>query len=196
MVEDGKKHPSQEDKAQKGSKQARVGQKGVDQRGDSQVAPLSWTPTLMLDGAHLPANASIRDFRGGKAGYVVDVVEQALLILEDMADLGSLRRHEVFLSLKRDLVMVSLKFTLFLLFSFFTSFLPLLPFTISLYSPLPCFFPRQAVQATFRAEEITNFCHRQMKEEEGRRNATVEAFNLAEKRISEMKCKIYLLGGV
>ncbi|XP_030963642.1 probable LRR receptor-like serine/threonine-protein kinase At3g47570 [Quercus lobata] len=54
----------------------------------------------------------------------------------------------------------------------------------------------KAVQAMFRAEEITNFCHRQMKEEEGRRNAAVEAFNLAEKRISEMKCKIYLPEGV
>ena len=48
----------------------------------------------------------------------------------------------------------------------------------------------------FRAEEITNFCHRQMKEEEGRHNAAVEAFKLAEKRISEMKCKIYLPEGV
>ena len=48
----------------------------------------------------------------------------------------------------------------------------------------------------FWAEEITNFCHRQMKEEEGRRNAAMGAFNLAEKRISEMKCKIYLPGGV
>ena len=128
MVEGGKNHPSQEDKAQKRAKQAKVGQKGVDQRGDSQVAPLSWTPTPMLDGAHLPANASIRDFRGGKAGYVVDVVEQALLILEDMADLGSLRRHEVFLSLKRDLVMVSLKFTLFSSFFFFYKFPPLTSF--------------------------------------------------------------------
>ena len=131
MVEGGKNHPSQDDKAQKGAKQARVGQKGVDQRGDSQVAPLSWTPTLMLDGAHLPANASIRDFRGGKAGYVVDVVEQALLILEDMADLGSLRRHEVFLSLKRDLVMVSLSIhPLFFFFLFLQVSSPyfLLPF--------------------------------------------------------------------
>lgn len=43
---------------------------------------------------------------------------------------------------------------------------------------------------TFRAEEITNFCHWQMKEEEGRRNAAVEAFNVAEKRINELKNKL------
>ena len=39
-------------------------------------------------------------------------------------------------------------------------------------------------------EEITNYCHRQMKEEEGRRNVVVEAFNVAEKRIQELKSKL------
>ena len=68
----------------------------------------------MLDGAHLPANASIRDFRGGKVGYVADTVELALLLPEDMVDLRSLRRHEVFFSLKRDLMMVSLSISPFL----------------------------------------------------------------------------------
>ena len=97
---------------------------------------------------------------------MADTMEQALLLLEDMADLRSLRRHEVFLSLKRDLAMVSLSINLF--FFFFASFLPFLPFTIFLFSPLPCFFPQQAIQAKFRVEKITNFCHRQMKEEEGR----------------------------
>ena len=41
VVEGGKTHPSQEDEAQRGAKQARVGQKGTDQRSDSQVAPQS-----------------------------------------------------------------------------------------------------------------------------------------------------------
>ena len=138
---------------------------GVDKSSDSQVEPPSWTPTPMLDGAPLPVSASIRDFQQGRAGYVADTMEQTLLLLEDMADLRSLRRHEVFLSLKRDLAMVSLSINLFF---FFASFLPFLPFTIFLFSPLPCFFPRQVVQAKFRVEKITNFCHRQMKEEEGR----------------------------
>lgn len=35
-------------------------------------------------------------------------MEQALLLLGDMADLKSMKRHEVFLSLKRDLALVSL----------------------------------------------------------------------------------------
>ena len=60
----------------------------------------------MLNGESLLANASIRNFQGGIAGYVVDAVEQALLLLEDIAELQGMRRHEVFLSLKRYLAMV------------------------------------------------------------------------------------------
>ena len=36
-----------------------------------------------------------------------DVVEQALLLPEDMANLRSMRKHEVFLSLKRDLAPIN-----------------------------------------------------------------------------------------
>ena len=48
---------------------------------------------------------------------MADAVEQALLLPKDMAELRSMRRHEVFLSLKRYLVMVCL-----LLDPFFFSF--------------------------------------------------------------------------
>ena len=41
VVEGGKTHPSQDDEAQKGAKQARVGQTRADKRSDSQVEPLS-----------------------------------------------------------------------------------------------------------------------------------------------------------
>ena len=71
----------------------------------------------MLDGTPLLATASIRDFQGGTAGYVAGVVEQALLLPGDMAELRSMRRHEVFLSLKSYLAMVCL-----LLDPFFFSF--------------------------------------------------------------------------
>ena len=43
---------------------------------------------------------------------------------------------------------------------------------------------------SFRVEDITNYCHRQMKEEEGKRNATVEAFTVAERNIQELKKKL------
>ena len=91
----------------------------------------------MLNRAPLPADMSIREFQQGRAGYVVDVVEQVLLLLADMANLKSIRKQEVFLSLKRDLAMVSPSTNSFL-FLFF----------------LLCFFSPQAIEATFRVEEM------------------------------------------
>ena len=42
----------------------------------------------------------------GTVGYVADAVEQTLLLPKDMANLKYMRKHEVFLDLKRDLAMV------------------------------------------------------------------------------------------
>ena len=67
---------------------------------------------------------------------MADVVEQALLLPEDMAELRDMRRHGVFLSLKRYLAMVcppsffltySLHFPLLTLVSFFDR--PFKPFS-------------------------------------------------------------------
>ena len=46
-------------------------------------------------------------------------------------------------------------------------------------------FLLQAVQNTFRAEELVDASHRQMKDEEGRRVVAVEAFKVVEKRLKE-----------
>ena len=54
----------------------------------------------------------IRDFQQGKAGYVANALEQPLLLLDDMANLQTMKKHEVFLTLKRDLALVSI-FTYF-----------------------------------------------------------------------------------
>ena len=96
MVKVGKTHPSQKDEAQKVVKQAKVRQKCAKKRSDPQIAPPAWTPTLMLDRAPPPASASIRDFQRGMASYMADMMEQALLLLEDMAEPSSMRRHKVF----------------------------------------------------------------------------------------------------
>ena len=58
---------------------------------------------------------------------MADAVEQALLLPKDMAELLSMRRHEVFLSLKRYLAMVCPPtWSLFLLsLTFFIAFLTL-----------------------------------------------------------------------
>ena len=62
----------------------------------------------MIDGSTFPTNSSIRDFLKGKAKYIADVVEQDLLLPEDMVKLRTMKKHEVFLSLKSDLAMVSI----------------------------------------------------------------------------------------
>ena len=53
-------------------------------------------------------NASLRDFRRGKGTYVANALESSLLLPTDMAELGNLRRQEVFLSIKRYMGMVRL----------------------------------------------------------------------------------------
>ena len=62
-----------------------------------------WNPSLELDRALLPLDSSIRDFQKGKVGYVANALEQPLLLPQDMANLRSLKKHKVFLTLKRDL---------------------------------------------------------------------------------------------
>ena len=73
----------------------------MEKRGDSQITTLAWSPALVLDEAILTTDASIRDFQQGRVGYVADAMEQALLLPGDMANLWSMRKYEVFLSLNR-----------------------------------------------------------------------------------------------
>ena len=115
VMEEGKGLPSKEVEPQKGAKAAKTAHTRSSSEGsmvergyDHQVKVPAWNPPLVLDGAHLPINASIRGFQYGKAGYVTNAVEQALLLPRDMADLRSMKKHEVLLSLKRDLALVSL----------------------------------------------------------------------------------------
>ena len=51
---------------------------------------------------------------------MANAVEQTLLLPMDMADLRSIRKHEVFLGLKRDLAMVSFQLFIYLFFNFFS----------------------------------------------------------------------------
>ena len=50
-------------------------------------------------------------------------------------------------------------------------------------------FPSQAIQAIFRAEEMVGSSHRMYKEEDGRQITAVEAFQVAEKSIKDLKAK-------
>ena len=53
-------------------------------------------------------NASLRGFQKGEGTYVADALERSLLLPADMVELKSLKRQEVFLSMKRYLGMVRL----------------------------------------------------------------------------------------
>ena len=53
-------------------------------------------------------NASLRDFQKGKGTYMANALEWSLLFPADMAELGNLRRQEVFLNMKRYLGIVRL----------------------------------------------------------------------------------------
>ena len=67
----------------------------------------------MLNGSPLPLHSSIRDFQKGKAGYVANALEQPLLLPDDMVDLRTMKKLEVFLTLKRELALVSFSFFFF-----------------------------------------------------------------------------------
>ncbi|KAK9992518.1 hypothetical protein SO802_027503 [Lithocarpus litseifolius] len=105
-VEAGKAHSTQEDEALKLAKQPSMGLRDTERKSSPSTTPKAWLPASMLDGAPLPASTSIRDNQGGRGGYVADAVEQALLLHGGMVELRFLRRHEVFLNLKRYLGMM------------------------------------------------------------------------------------------
>ena len=144
-------------------------ERGHDRRPRVQT----WNPPLVLNGSPFPLDSSIRDFQKRKAGYMANALEHPLLLPDNMADLRTMKEHEVFLTLKKDLTLVSFSFSLlfFFLFFFFKVF--------QLFQLIPFFFFTKAIQATHMAEELVNNSHRQMKEEDGRCIATVEAFTLA-----------------
>ena len=91
-----------------------------------------------------------------------------------MADLRSIRKHKVFLSLKKDLALVGFlnSLSLFLFFFFYS----LTFIYIYIYIHL---FP---FERPSNGKEIVNSSHRMMKDEEARSIAAVEAFWVADKK--------------
>ena len=66
-----------------------------------------WSPKLEVDGVPIAWDASLRHYRGGHVGHVVEALEQPLLLPKDMEAYRNFNHSELFLSLKRDLAMVS-----------------------------------------------------------------------------------------
>ena len=108
-MDEGRSCSSQEeDETRRVSKQSKVGHQDQGKEVATQSKPLAWLLAPMLHGEPLMDNASLRDFRGGEGAYVADALERSLLLPADIAELGTLRRQEVFLSIKRYLGMVRL----------------------------------------------------------------------------------------
>ena len=108
-MDEGRSRSSQEeDEARRALKQIKIVHQGQDKEVATQPEPQACLPALMLYGKPLMDSASLKDFKGGEGAYVADALERSLLLPADMAELGSLRRQEVFLSIKRYLGMVRL----------------------------------------------------------------------------------------
>lgn len=58
---------------------------------------------MELDIAAIPLNSSIREFQRRHASYMVEALEQPLLLLKDMVALKHMRQPDLFMSLKMDL---------------------------------------------------------------------------------------------
>ena len=52
------------------------------------------------------SDANLRDHKKGSSGLVVECLEKALCLLEEMQELRSFRERKIFLSLKQDLAKV------------------------------------------------------------------------------------------
>ena len=120
----------------------------------------SWIPPLVLDGAPLHADSSIHNFDNGRVGYVANSVEQTLQLPRDMAKLCNLKKHEMFLSLKRDLALVRFCIIFLLWFYYYYFFKILISFMLANF---------QATQAAHVAKEWVDQVLYKKKEEESRR---------------------------
>ena len=51
---------------------------------DVHRAPRIWSPKLALDGAPFAWETLVRNYQGGQAGHIAEVLEQPLLLSRDM----------------------------------------------------------------------------------------------------------------
>ena len=84
----------------------------MDSREEPLVAQVrrpthTWSPKLEVNGVPIAYDATLRHYRGGHAGLVVEALEQPLLLPKDMEAYRNFNHPELFLSLKRELAMVS-----------------------------------------------------------------------------------------
>ena len=152
-----------------------------------QTEPREWLPAPMLGGEPLTDDASIRDYNGGIGCQVASALEETLLLPKDMVELRGLRRNEVFFQAKRCLGMVcTVTLSLIMLLFFISAIYHL----FYLYLKFSFLFGKQAVQSTFRMEEIYHSVAQQLEEERRRRIAAVQTMSVAEKSNTELKERV------
>ena len=174
---------------------------------------------LELDRSPLPMDSSIRDFQQGKVGYVANALEQPLLLPQDMVNLRTLKKHEVFLTLKRDLAMVRIStcyslcfllknssnwesnslfvlfcfvfcfFLFFVFFSFFSFCFVLFCFVFFVFF-LFFFFLWQAIKTAHIVEEWVDHAHFKLKDKEACRVLAIKNLALAKKKIKNLVTKL------
>ena len=88
---------------------------------------------------------------------MANALEQSLLLPQDMADLRTLKKYEVFLTLKRDLAMVRV-FFFFFLFFFFLSIHAILTLREFILISLLLFL--KVIQTTHITEEWVDDAHK------------------------------------
>ncbi|XP_030940213.1 protein WEAK CHLOROPLAST MOVEMENT UNDER BLUE LIGHT 1-like [Quercus lobata] len=77
------------------------------ERVEVRVNPRTWSPKLEVDKVAIPYIASVREYNRGRAGYIVETLEQPMLLPRDMEAYRRFSQPELFLSLKRDLAMIT-----------------------------------------------------------------------------------------
>ena len=71
-----------------------------------RVSPRTWSLKLEVNGVAIPYIASVQEYNRGRAGYIVEALEQPVLLPRDMEAYRRFSQPELFLSLKKDLAMV------------------------------------------------------------------------------------------
>ena len=81
----------------------------VDSRGEVEVCQPQrpWAPRLEMDDASIPYDALIWDAPRGHANYLMQALQQSLLLPRDMDSIRCTKQSNIFMSLRRDLAMVS-----------------------------------------------------------------------------------------
>ena len=109
MVDTGKSRPTCKENAQRAAKQQKIShtlQQGQERSDTQPPKPQAWLPAPMHAGEPLRDDASIRDFNVGMGYHVTSVIEEALLLPKDMAEIKNARKNELILDNKRYLGMV------------------------------------------------------------------------------------------